>query len=95
MVRKQVFITADQNRLLQRRASETGMAEAEIVRRGIDLALAIGQPADADWRAALGEFVREAGEFEDLATRVRANRRAQADKWRKRLSSTRRKLDDL
>lgn len=95
MVRKQVFITADQNRLLKRRAGETGMAEAEIVRRGIDLALSNVQPADADWRSELDEFVREAGEFEDLAARVQANKRGQADKWRKRLAGTRRKLADL
>jgi hypothetical protein len=36
MVRKQVYIEAEQEKLLKRRARELGVTEAELVRRGID-----------------------------------------------------------
>jgi len=36
MVRKQVYIEAEQEELLKRRAKELGLTEAELVRRGID-----------------------------------------------------------
>ena len=39
MVRKQVFITAEQNKKLKARAAATGVAEAELIRAGIDLRL--------------------------------------------------------
>lgn len=38
MVRKQVYITKEQQALLKRRARALGVPEAEIVRRGIELA---------------------------------------------------------
>jgi hypothetical protein len=36
MVRKQIYIEAEQNRRLKRIAEERGTSEAEIVRRGLD-----------------------------------------------------------
>jgi len=36
MVRKQVYIEPDQDKLLKRRARELGVSEAELVRRGIE-----------------------------------------------------------
>ena len=36
MVRKQVYIEPEQEKLLKRRARELGVTEAELVRRGID-----------------------------------------------------------
>ena len=42
MVRKQVYITAEQEATLKRRAKALGVSEAELVRRGIELA---GRPA--------------------------------------------------
>lgn len=36
MVRKQVYIEPEQEKLLKRRAKELGVTEAELVRRGID-----------------------------------------------------------
>lgn len=95
MVREQVFITAAQNRLLKRRADETGVAEAEIVRRGIDMALSNDQTAGEDWRVTLAEFDRGAEDFSDLADRVEGNRRERAGRLRKRLAETRRKLDGI
>lgn len=44
MVRKQVYITKEQQALLKRRAKALGVPEAEVVRRGIELA---GQPGVA------------------------------------------------
>lgn len=44
MVRKQVYITKEQQALLKRRAKALGLTEAEVVRRGIELA---GQPGTA------------------------------------------------
>jgi len=44
MVRKQVYITNEQQALLKRRAKALGVPEAEVVRRGIELA---GQPGAA------------------------------------------------
>jgi hypothetical protein len=38
MVRKQVYITQEQEEKLKRAARDAGLAEADIVRRGIDLA---------------------------------------------------------
>ena len=38
MVRKQVYITTEQDKLLKRRAKALGVTEAEVVRRGIELA---------------------------------------------------------
>ena len=39
MVRKQIFITIEQNRRLKTRAAAAGVSEAELVRAGIDLRL--------------------------------------------------------
>ena len=36
MVRKQLFITAEQNRRIKSRAAITGLSEGEVIRRGID-----------------------------------------------------------
>ena len=38
MVRKQVYITGEQEKLLKRRAKALGVTQAELVRRGVDLA---------------------------------------------------------
>ena len=38
MVRKQVYITNQQQRLLKRRAKALGVTESEVMRRGIELA---------------------------------------------------------
>jgi hypothetical protein len=38
MVRKQFYITQEQNRLLKRRAKALGVSEAELVRRGVESA---------------------------------------------------------
>lgn len=61
MVRKQVYITAEQDALLKRRAKALGVSEAEIVRRGIEAAgsTAASLPFDRKaWEEAL-QFMKE------------------------------------
>lgn len=61
MVRKQVYITAQQEKLLKRRAKALGLTEAEIVRRGIELAgqTSASLPPDREaWTEAV-RFMKE------------------------------------
>ncbi len=55
MVRKQVYITAEQDRLLKERALAEGVAAAEIIRRGLQHAIEQVDEATqlADWKASL------------------------------------------
>ena len=39
MIRKQFYISSEQDHLLKRRARELGVSEAELVRRGLDFVL--------------------------------------------------------
>jgi predicted DNA-binding protein len=91
MVRKQILITPEQNRRLKARAAQAGTAKADIVRRGIELALSAEQAED-DWRAQLGRALVAGALDEHFAERVRENKRVQAEAWRKRLERTRRSL---
>jgi hypothetical protein len=51
MVRKQVYITAEQGRRLKIHAAAAGIAEAVLIRAGIDKQLADASAADdRDWR---------------------------------------------
>jgi hypothetical protein len=54
MMRKQVYITAQQDALLKRGAKALGVTEAEVARRGSELASRAGArvtPDRAPWRA--------------------------------------------
>ena len=79
MVRKQLFITADQNRRLKGRAAATGRSEGEVMRRGIDRELddktaeAEGDWKDA-WRQAAGIW-KDYDEIDELMLRRRKRRR--------------------
>jgi hypothetical protein len=57
MVRKQVFITADQNRRLKTRAAATGVSEAELIRAGIDLRLQQEAKSQRAWSDVVTETV--------------------------------------
>lgn len=57
MVRKQFFITAEQNKKLKARAAETGVAEAELIRSGIDLRLDQEPQEQRAWRSVVDETV--------------------------------------
>ena len=63
MVRKQVYITNEQEKLLKRRAKALGVTESEIMRRGIDA---------ADRATASFPFDREAWEDALLFMKERA-----------------------
>jgi hypothetical protein len=89
MVRKQVFITVEQNRRLKARAAATGLSEAELVRSGIDLLLAQRQLAQGleqqrPWRDIVDETVAKLSgawaERDDLDEMLRRNRRS----WKRR-----------
>ena len=86
MVRKQVFITVEQNKKLKARAAATGVAEAELIRAGIDLRLEKEPEQQRAWRAVVDETVaklsgawaeRENLDEEMREIRRRWNRRAQ------------------
>ncbi len=80
MVRKQVFITIEQNRLLKQRAKAAGRPEAELIRGAIDRELGIETGKD-DWKAEILKYAGALADDEGLAERVAANRR----RWNKRV----------
>ena len=56
-VRKQLFVTTEQNRKLKERAAATGLSEGELMRAGIDLKLAQEQDEQRAWRDIADETV--------------------------------------
>jgi hypothetical protein len=80
MVRKQIFVTAEQNRRLKARAAATGVSEAELVRAGIDLQLE-RQPEKTDWRKLADSLSGAWAERDDLDGLLRKNRKG----WKRRL----------
>ena len=87
MVRKQVFITVEQNRLLKQRAKATRRPEAELIRAAIDRELGIGNDKD-DWKAAIastfGALADEEG-FEERVAEMRRGTSARLDEHIKKL----------
>jgi hypothetical protein len=79
MIRKQVFITADQNKRLKAQAAARGMSEAELVRAGIDLQLE-RKPEKTDWRRLVDSFSGSWAERHDLDEEMLAIRRS----WNRR-----------
>jgi hypothetical protein len=79
MVRKQIFITADQNRRLKARAAATGVSEAELVRAGIDLRLE-QKEEKPDWHRLAASFSGSWAEREDLEEEMREIR----GRWNRR-----------
>lgn len=59
MVRKQLYLTEDQDVALKRRAAEAGVSEAEVVRRALDMALRGGSrhPWRPGRREAMADLV--------------------------------------
>lgn len=62
MVRKQVYITKDQDEQLKRLSHDLGVTEAELIRRGVDLVTAKQEKDEADeaWQELLA-FMKERG----------------------------------
>jgi hypothetical protein len=79
MVRKQVFITADQNKRLKAHAAAAGVSEAELVRAGIDLRLE-REPEKTDWRKLADSLSGAWAERENLDEEMREIRRS----WNRR-----------
>jgi hypothetical protein len=79
MVRKQVFITAEQNKRLKAHAAATGVSEAELVRAGIDLRLE-REAEKPDWRRIADNLSGAWAERENLDEEMRAIRR----RWNRR-----------
>lgn len=78
MVRKQFFITAEQNARLKALAAASGKAEGELMRDGLEKALVEEEGQAEDWKAA---WAKAAGmwanypELDDLLEERRAARR--------------------
>lgn len=83
MIRKQVFITAEQNRLLKAHARTTGQAEAELIRNALNRQLGIEVEGDT-WKQHIMECAGSLAEVDDLAAIVQRNR----EQWNDRLKLT-------
>jgi hypothetical protein len=87
MVRKQLFITAEQNRRIKSRAAATGRSEGEIIRRGIDRELedkaaeAQGDWKEA-WRQAFGMW-KDRDDLDEFYAQRRRLRRKRRQKMQK------------
>ena len=85
MVRKQVFITAEQNKRLKAHAAAAGVSEAELVRAGIDLRLREQGEKQKAWSETVAETVAKLSgawaERDDLDELLRKNRKG----WKRRL----------
>ena len=84
MVRKQFFITAEQNKRLKACSAATGVAEAELVRAGIDLRLSQEPEDRRAWKDRVDDtFAKLSGawaERENLDEEMREIRRS----WNRR-----------
>ncbi|HEY8490825.1 MAG TPA: CopG family transcriptional regulator [Dehalococcoidia bacterium] len=67
MVRKQVYLTPEQDRRLKRRARELGISESDLIRRSIEEAGGEPVPSHDEqaWRDELA-FLRERARLQDL-----------------------------
>ena len=82
MIRKQLYITEDQNARLKRRARELGLSEAKLARRALDELLR--DEGDAEQPRAATESAREQALEELLAsTRRLAKGRRLSENFRK------------
>jgi hypothetical protein len=80
MVRKQFFITTDQNKRLKAHAAATGVSEAELVRAGINLQLE-RKVEKTDGRSLADRLSGAWAERDDLDELLRKNRKG----WKRRL----------
>lgn len=84
MVRKQIFITTEQNKRLKARAAAIGVSEAELIRAGIDLRLQEQGEKQKAWSDTVAETVAKLSgawaERENLDEEMREIRR----RWNRR-----------
>jgi len=85
MVRKQIFITTEQNKRLKARAAAIGVSEAELIRAGIDLRLQEQGEKQKAWSDTVAETVANLSgawaERDDLDETLRRHRKG----WKRRL----------
>lgn len=75
MIRKQVFIREDQERRLKALARRAGVPEAEIIRDGIDRALAEHEAADESWKQVILDVAGIWKDREDIDSLLEEGRR--------------------
>jgi hypothetical protein len=88
MVRKQVFITAEQNRRLKQRAAQTGTVEAEVIRAAIDRELGLDTGGEGGWKDRMLAAAAQIEDADGLERRVNQLREG----WNRRIGETGRKL---
>jgi len=91
MIRKQLFITEEQNRKLKARATFTGKSVGEVIRRGIDRELADDTAEEgADWkdawRQAAGMWA-DYDEIDEILARRRRRDSQRMERIRKQMRS--------
>jgi hypothetical protein len=79
-IRKQFFITAEQNRRLKECAAATGVSEGELIRAGIDMRLN-RRVHETDSRTLIERLSGAWAERDDLDELLQKNRQG----WRRRL----------
>lgn len=77
----QVFLTEAQKDALESLSEQTGRKQSEIVRHGVDLAIAEAKESQADWRAGLKSVQGMWQSRDDAEKAIAANRQ----RWRDRL----------
>jgi hypothetical protein len=82
MVRKQFFITVEQNKRLKAVAAARGIAEAELIRAGIDQQLTQAKVEDDDWRTGLDRLSGAWRDRDDMDDLIRDLRKG----WARRLA---------
>jgi len=73
MLRKQVFITAEQNRRLKSLAAATGQSEGELIREGVEKVLE-ARASEEDWKAAIRRLAgmwKNRDDLDELFPRLR------------------------
>lgn len=83
MVRKQIFITAEQNARLKALAAASGKAEGQLMRDGLDKVLVEEEGDTEDWKAGLMKLKgmwKDRADLDELFTERRKKRRERRDR---------------
>ena len=86
MVRKQVFITADQNRRLKASAALARRSEGEIVREAVEQWLGTQKADEEDWKAGLLSLAGMWVDYPEIEAKINAGRKS----WARRRASQKR-----
>lgn len=80
MQKAQVFLTEEQKSALKEAAAATGRKQSEIIRRGVDLAIAECENKKGHWQASLKKAAGLWKERDDVEQTIADNRA----RWRER-----------